>query len=165
MITIHEPVSFDGDTESSKTATILSYIRNFDSQYTNLTLNFSSRTKSIDVQRSKNTYGSTAGTKNKKIVKRTDSFLCCTWNRIIQSLLQTIPERFLRVWLHECIRIFSNRCNDIKDNELFNKILQNIIDNNFLLKFHRNYLFRKSILFSDYRTILQNDEPKIYEDL
>ncbi|CAF4644793.1 unnamed protein product [Rotaria sp. Silwood2] len=86
-------------------------------------------------------------------------------SRIIQSLLQTIPERFLRVWLHECIRIFSNRCNDIKDNELFNKILQNIIDNNFLLKFHRNYLFRKSILFSDYRTILQNDEPKIYEDL
>ncbi|CAF2548494.1 unnamed protein product [Rotaria sp. Silwood2] len=72
MITIHQPVLFVGDTGSSKTATILSYIRNFDSQYTNLILNFSSRTKSIDVQRSiesqlekrsKDTYGPTAGTK------------------------------------------------------------------------------------------------------
>ncbi|CAF3120917.1 unnamed protein product [Rotaria sp. Silwood2] len=26
-------------------------------------------------------------------------------------------------------------------------------------------LFRKPTIFSDYRTILQNDEPKIYEDL
>ncbi|CAF4476984.1 unnamed protein product, partial [Rotaria sp. Silwood2] len=92
-------------------------------------------------------------------------------SRIIQSLLQTAPERFntikrfLRIWLHECIRIFSDRFNDIKDNELFNTIVQNIIDNNSLLKSHRNYLFRKPILFPDYRTILQNDEAKIYEAL
>jgi len=72
MLTIHQPVLFVGDTGSSKTATILSYIRNFDSQYINLNLNFSSRTKSIDVQRSiesqlekrsKDTYGPSAGTK------------------------------------------------------------------------------------------------------
>ncbi|CAF4703227.1 unnamed protein product, partial [Rotaria sp. Silwood2] len=36
MIIIHQPVLFVGDTGSSKTATILSYIRNLDSQYTNL---------------------------------------------------------------------------------------------------------------------------------
>jgi dynein heavy chain len=70
MISIHQPVLIVGDTGSSKTATILSYIRNFDSYYINL--NFSSRTKSIDVQRSietqlekrsKDTYGPPAGTK------------------------------------------------------------------------------------------------------
>ncbi|CAF4908196.1 unnamed protein product, partial [Rotaria sp. Silwood2] len=36
MIIIHQPVLFVCDIESSKTATILSYIRNFYSQYTNL---------------------------------------------------------------------------------------------------------------------------------
>ncbi|CAF4829118.1 unnamed protein product [Rotaria sp. Silwood1] len=307
MVAIHQPVLFVGDTGSSKTATILSYIRNFNSQYTNLILNFSSRTKSIDVQRSietqlekrsKDTYGPTVGTKlivflddismpkidqygtqqaiallkllvekhgmyertgelNWKYVTDIDwiaamstpggsnnhidprfishfsifyispptreslfhifstilkshvitfpieiqeiipniinytlqlyedmirlfvptpikfyyIFSLRDLSRIIQSILQTIPERFntierfLRVWLHECIRIFSDRFNDIKDEELFNKILQNIIDNNSLLKSYRNYLFRKPILFADYRTILQDDEPKIYEDL
>jgi dynein heavy chain len=72
MINIHQPVLFVGDTGSSKTATIRSYIRHFDSSYINLNLNFSSRTKSIDVQhsienqlekRSKDTYGPSAGTK------------------------------------------------------------------------------------------------------
>ena len=72
MICIHQPVLFVGDTGSSKTATILSYIRRFASQYINLKLNFSFRTNSIDVQRSieshlekrsKDTYGPSAGTK------------------------------------------------------------------------------------------------------
>jgi len=73
MISIHQPVLFVGDTGSSKTATIRSYIRHFDSSYyMNLNLNFSSRTKSIDVQqsienqlekRSKDTYGPSSGTK------------------------------------------------------------------------------------------------------
>jgi dynein heavy chain len=88
-------------------------------------------------------------------------------SRIIQSLLRTTPERFdtterfTRVWLHECIRVFSDRFNDLKDEELF----QNILENNSLIKDHRNYLFRKPILFGDYRTALQDDEAKIYEEL
>jgi dynein heavy chain, axonemal len=68
MLTIHQPVLFVGDTGSSKTATIQSYVRSL----TSLKLNFSSRTKSIDVQRSiesqlekrsKDTYGPPAGTR------------------------------------------------------------------------------------------------------
>jgi dynein heavy chain len=92
-------------------------------------------------------------------------------SRIIQSLLQTTPERFdtierfTRVWLHECIRVFSDRFNDLKDEELFNNILEKLIENNSLFKDYKNNLFRKPILFSDYRTALKNDEPKIYEDL
>jgi dynein heavy chain len=88
-------------------------------------------------------------------------------SRIIQSLLQTTPERFdtierfLRVWLHECSRVFSDRFNDLKDIELFNKILED----NSLIKDQKKYLFRKPILFADYRTALQDDELKIYEDL
>ncbi|CAF1548071.1 unnamed protein product [Rotaria magnacalcarata] len=307
MISIHQPVLFVGDTGSSKTATILSCIRHFDAQHTNLILNFSSRTKSIDVQRSietqlekrsKDTYGPSAGNKlivflddmsmpkidqygtqqaiallkllvekhgmyerneelNWKFVTDIDwiaamsapggsnnnidprfvshfstfyisppsheslfrifstilqshvtifpievqelipniiKFTLQVYNailrsfvptpakfyyifslrdlsRIIQSLLQATPERFdtierfTRVWLHECIRVFSDRFNATKDHELFNRILETIIDNNSLLKSHRNYLFRKPILFSDYRTALKEDEPKIYEDL
>ncbi|CAF1059416.1 unnamed protein product [Adineta steineri] len=319
MISIHQPVLFVGDTGSSKTATIQSYIRHFDSRYINLNLNFSSRTKSIDVQRtiesqlekySKNTYGPSAGNKliiflddlsmpkidqygtqqaiallklliekhgmyerngelnwkfitdidwiaamgtpgnpfvfietNKSIIfiggsnnsidprfishfsvfyisspsyeslfrifstilqsyVRTFSpeiqgiipniirstlqiyenilrlfvptptkcyyiFSLRDLSRIIQSLLQTIPERFdtkerfLRVWVHECIRIFSDRFNNLKDFELFNKILEE----NSLIKEEKIYLLRKPILFADYRTALQDDEPKIYEDL
>lgn len=72
MMSIHQPVLFVGDTGSSKTATIRSYLRHFDSSYIHLNLNFSSRTKSIDVQRSienqlekrsKDTYGPSPGTK------------------------------------------------------------------------------------------------------
>ena len=72
MLDIHQPVLFVGDTGSSKTATIRSYIRHFDSNYNILNLNFSSRTKSMDVQqsienqlekRSKDTYGPSAGAK------------------------------------------------------------------------------------------------------
>jgi dynein heavy chain len=304
MISIHQPVLFVGDTGSSKTATIRSYIHHFDSlYYNNLNLNFSSRTKSIDVQysienqlekRSKNTYGPSTGTKliiflddismpkidqygtqqviallklliekhgmyerngefnwkfltdihwiaamsspgggNNSIDPRFISHFSVFYisppsreslfrifsiilqnhvqtftneiqriipniinstleiyedilrvfvptpmkcyyifslrdlSRIIQSLLQTTPERFdtierfIRVWLHECIRVFSDRFNNLKDEELFNKILEE----NFLFKNHRDYLIRKPILFADYRTALKDDEPKIYEDL
>lgn len=72
MLSIHQPVLFVGETGSSKTATILSYIRRFERQVINLKLNFSFRTKSIDVQRSieshlekrsKDTYGPPAGAK------------------------------------------------------------------------------------------------------
>ena len=83
-------------------------------------------------------------------------------SRIIQSLLQTTPERFdtiekfQRVWLHECIRVFSDRFNDFKDHQIFNEILEK----NSSIKNQR-----KPILFGDYRTALKEDEPKIYEDL
>ena len=72
MVAVHQPVIFVGDTGSSKTATIRSYIRSLHSDYVNLILNFSSRTKSMDVQRSievqlekhsKDTYGPSSGTK------------------------------------------------------------------------------------------------------
>ncbi len=92
-------------------------------------------------------------------------------SRIIQSLLQTTPERFdtierfARVWLHECIRVFSDRFNDSKDEELFQQILDKNLTKNFVLKNYLYYLFRKPILYADYRTALQEDEPKIYEDL
>jgi dynein heavy chain len=92
-------------------------------------------------------------------------------SRIIQSLLQTTPERFdtierfTRVWLHECIRVFSDRFNDSKDEELFQEILKTNLEKNFVFKKHLDYLFRKPILYADYRTALQDDEPKIYEDL
>lgn len=82
---------------------------------------------------------------------------------MIQGLLQTTPERFdtaerfTRVWLHECIRVFADRFNDRQDEVLLNQILARTIDSNSLL--------RKPILFGDYRTALQDDEPKIYEDL
>ena len=84
-------------------------------------------------------------------------------SRMVQGLLQTTPERFdtaerfARVWLHECIRVFSDRFNDRQDEVLFNQILAKTIDSTSLL--------RKPILFGDYRTALQEDEPKIYEDL
>lgn len=87
--------------------------------------------------------------------------------RIMQSLLQTTPERFdtlerfTRVWLHECIRVFSDRFNDRKDEELFHQILKK----NLPWKNHDDYLFRTPILYADYRTILHENEPKIYEDL
>ena len=88
-------------------------------------------------------------------------------SRIMQSLVQTTPERFdtkerfLRVWLHECIRVFADRFNDPKDIELFDRILEE----NSLIREQKNELLRRPLLFADYRTALQDDEAKIYEDL
>lgn len=81
-------------------------------------------------------------------------------SRIVQSLLQTTPERFdtsgkfLRVWIHECVRVFSDRFNDEKDHQLFLEILEK----DTLIKNHT------SSLYGDYRTALKEDEPKIYEE-
>ncbi|CAF1082209.1 unnamed protein product [Didymodactylos carnosus] len=92
-------------------------------------------------------------------------------SRLVQGLIQTTPERFdtvskfSRVWVHECIRIFSDRLNDQKDQEIFNNILQTAIEKNFLLKNHMDYLMRTPILFGDFRNVLQEGEAKIYEDL
>ena len=92
-------------------------------------------------------------------------------SRIIQGLLQTTPERFgtidrfTRVWLHECTRVFADRFLDHRDQTVFQETFQRIIDSHPLWKEHRNYLLRKPILFGDYRTALRDDEPKIYEDL
>ena len=325
MVSIHQPVLFVGETGSSKTATIRSYLRQLGSDYTSLTLNFSSRTKSLDIQRSiesqlekrsKDTYGPPAGTRllvflddlsmpkvdlygtqqaiallkllvekqgmfertgelswksvvdvewtaamgtpgnllamvrqesarisfavgggNNSIDPRFLSHFCvfyiaspsreslfrifstllhghvttfpsevqglipliiqCTLHiyqellrvyvptptkfhyvfslrdlsRIIQGLVQTTPERFgtierfTRVWLHECTRVFADRFLDQHDQASFQEILQRTIDSHPLWKEHRNYLLRKPILFGDYRTALRDDEPKIYEDL
>lgn len=88
-------------------------------------------------------------------------------SRIIQGLLQTTPERFssrerfVRVWLHECTRVFADRLNDRKDRELFARLLEE----DALVQDQKAYLFRQPLLYADYRTALHEDEPKIYEDL
>jgi dynein heavy chain, axonemal len=70
MLNIHQPVLFIGDTGSSKTATIHSYLEKIETNSSHLTVNFSSRTTSVDVQRSiechldkrtKDTYGPAKG--------------------------------------------------------------------------------------------------------
>lgn len=79
-------------------------------------------------------------------------------SRIIQSLLQTTPsqfdtiDKFLRVWIHELIRVFADRFNDSNDHQLFMQILtkNSLVQTN---------LLRQPILFADYR----NEQPKIYE--
>lgn len=92
-------------------------------------------------------------------------------SRIVQSLLQTTPERFdtierfLRVWTHECRRVFADRFIDSKDHDLFDQLLRKMIESHPLWKEHRPYLFRQPVLYGDYRTALRYDEANIYEDL
>ena len=92
-------------------------------------------------------------------------------SRMVQSLLQTIPDRyntidrFLRVWIHELFRVFADRFIDSKDQQLFEQLLHKTIDSHPQWKDYRSYLFRQPLLFGDYRTARRFDEPNIYEDL
>ena len=70
MISIGQPILFVGESGSSKTVTIRSSLDRVDSRFKHFFFNFSSRTKSFDVQRSieaqlekrsKDTYGPSAG--------------------------------------------------------------------------------------------------------
>jgi dynein heavy chain, axonemal len=91
--------------------------------------------------------------------------------RLFQGLVQTTSERFdtierfVRVWLHECYRVFADRLINQIDRDLFDECVRTMIDNHTHWHIHRTYLLRMPLMFGDYRTVHTSNEPNIYEDL
>ncbi|CAL8343019.1 unnamed protein product [Lota lota] len=90
-------------------------------------------------------------------------------SRVYNGLTLTNAERFLtvtqfvRVWRNECLRVFHDRLINEKDKTLVQGHLKNLIDEHF--KSDLEAAMRDPIMFGDYRTALNESEPRVYEDI
>ncbi|CAL8247788.1 unnamed protein product [Merluccius merluccius] len=90
-------------------------------------------------------------------------------SRVYNGLMLTNAERFLtvtqfvRVWRNECLRVFHDRLINEKDKTLVQGHLKNLIDEHF--KSDLEAAMRDPILFGDYKTTLNESEPRVYEDI
>ncbi|PVD32839.1 hypothetical protein C0Q70_08286 [Pomacea canaliculata] len=73
------------------------------------------------------------------------------------------PEHFLRLWRNECLRVFSDRLIIDTDKDMISKKLNGLLEENF--KQYTEYVERDPVLFGDYRTALEEGEPRLYEDI
>ncbi|XP_029909103.1 dynein heavy chain 10, axonemal [Myripristis murdjan] len=90
-------------------------------------------------------------------------------SRVYNGLTLTTAERFLtvtefvRVWRNECLRVFHDRLISETDKTLVQGHIKNLIDEHF--KSDLEAAMRDPILFGDYRTALNESEPRVYEDI
>ncbi|XP_030593055.1 dynein heavy chain 10, axonemal isoform X2 [Archocentrus centrarchus] len=90
-------------------------------------------------------------------------------SRVYNGLTLTKPDRFLtvaqfvRVWRNECLRIFHDRLIDETDKTLVQGYIKNMIEEHF--KSDMEAVMRDPIIFGDYRTALNDTEPRVYEDI
>ena len=82
----------------------------------------------------------------------------------------TTPSRFknlamfVRLWKNECLRVFYDRLINEQDKKLVFDNLTEIISSNFDQEV-ASFSERMPLLYGDYRTALQPNEPRVYEDL
>uniref|UniRef100_A0A8C9J6D4 Dynein axonemal heavy chain 10 n=1 Tax=Panthera tigris altaica TaxID=74533 RepID=A0A8C9J6D4_PANTA len=90
-------------------------------------------------------------------------------SRIFNGLLLTDPGRFqtvtqmVRVWRNECLRIFHDRLINEADKQLVQDHIGNLVMEHF--NDDMEVVMRDPILFGDFRTALQEEETRIYEDI
>ena len=74
------------------------------------------------------------------------------------------PEHLVRLWKNEALRVFYDRLINEEDKKMVMAQLEDIISSNFSQACVQ-YSSRMPLLFGDYRTTLQENQPRIYEDL
>ncbi|XP_076854099.1 dynein axonemal heavy chain 10 [Brachyhypopomus gauderio] len=90
-------------------------------------------------------------------------------SRVYHGLTLTSAERFLtvsqfvRVWRNECLRVFHDRLVDETDKTLVQGHIRSLIEEHF--RCDLDYAMRDPILFGDYRTALNESDPRVYEDI
>ena len=95
-------------------------------------------------------------------------------SRLFQALLMTSPrsivgaESFVRLWVHECTRVFGDRLCSVEDKQWLHANIAALVNNKFRYDWTVEDLFnRKRILFTDlhhYRTV-QPPAQRIYEEV
>ncbi|KAG8146106.1 hypothetical protein E2320_012501 [Naja naja] len=78
------------------------------------------------------------------------------------SKFQTITQ-MVRVWRNECLRVFHDRLINKADKALVQGLIQSLLETNF--KDSAENALRDPILFGDFRTALNEGEPRVYEDI
>ncbi|CAG5923192.1 unnamed protein product [Menidia menidia] len=90
-------------------------------------------------------------------------------SRVYNGLVLTQPDRFLtvtqfvRIWRNECLRIFHDRLIDETDKTLVQGYIKNLTEEHF--KSEVEAVMKDPILFGDYKTVLNESEPRVYEDI
>jgi dynein heavy chain len=90
-------------------------------------------------------------------------------SRIYHGLSLITPDRFdtpgslTRVWRNECYRVFYDRLTNDKDRVLVKDHLADLIQEH--MGEHLEVSCHDPLLYGDYRTALQPDQPRLYEDI
>uniref|UniRef100_A0A4X2JQB9 Dynein axonemal heavy chain 10 n=1 Tax=Vombatus ursinus TaxID=29139 RepID=A0A4X2JQB9_VOMUR len=90
-------------------------------------------------------------------------------SRVFNGLVLTNPERFqtvsqmVRVWRNECLRVFHDRLINEYDKTLVQDHIQALVQEHFPEDLE--FVMRDPILFGDFRMALNEEGPRIYEDI
>ncbi|XP_058707745.1 dynein axonemal heavy chain 10 [Poecile atricapillus] len=90
-------------------------------------------------------------------------------SRVYNGLVLTDPERFhtvtqmVRVWRNECLRVFHDRLINETDKKLVQGHIKTLVEEHF--SDDLEHVMRDPVLFGDFRTALNEAEPRIYEDI
>ncbi|RMC05733.1 hypothetical protein DUI87_17276 [Hirundo rustica rustica] len=90
-------------------------------------------------------------------------------SRVYNGLVLTEPERFhtvtqmVRVWRNECLRVFHDRLINEADKELVQGHIKTLVEEHFADELE--HVMRDPVLFGDFRTALNEAEPRVYEDI
>ncbi|XP_067910593.1 dynein axonemal heavy chain 10 isoform X5 [Heterodontus francisci] len=90
-------------------------------------------------------------------------------SRVYNGLVLATPERFqtvaqmIRLWRNECLRVFHDRLINEVDKKLVQGHITKLIEEHFPSVLEQ--AIRDPILFGDYRTFMNEGEPRIYEDI
>ncbi|XP_053555751.1 dynein axonemal heavy chain 10 [Bombina bombina] len=90
-------------------------------------------------------------------------------SRVYNGLVLTTPERFqtvpqmVRVWRNEALHVFHDRLINEADKKVVQDHIQHLIEEHFPSSLE--HAMRDPILFGDYRTALNEGEPRVYEDI
>ncbi|XP_067862341.1 dynein axonemal heavy chain 10 [Heptranchias perlo] len=90
-------------------------------------------------------------------------------SRVYNGLVLATPERFqtvaqmIRLWRNECLRVFHDRLINEVDKILVQGHIAKLIEQHFPNV--KVQAMRDPILFGDYRTFMNEGEPRIYEDI
>lgn len=90
-------------------------------------------------------------------------------SRIYEGMLLSVPDtfttgaEFVRLWRHECLRIFHDRLISTEDKELMIARLGELVNERFASV--GEAVLADPILFGDYRNSMKEAEAQLYEDL
>jgi dynein heavy chain len=90
-------------------------------------------------------------------------------SRIYEGLCQATPDhfqridQFLRLWRNESLRVFYDRLVTDQDRQFVSRLVNRLVLDNFQAE--EEHVCKDPVLFGDFRNRMQEDQPRLYEDL
>ncbi|KAJ4435378.1 hypothetical protein ANN_17992 [Periplaneta americana] len=87
----------------------------------------------------------------------------CAGLLLTTAVYVTTPKRFARVWRNEFTRVICDRLITVEDQQFMKTRITGELQDAF--PDDTEYIMRDPLLFGDYRNAMNEDEPRVYEDL